>query len=81
MLGLVERRKRGVHCYLLALVGGVDLKVFVVNADFLVGVFGEKGEVDGGVEVRAREIELVDVKVFEGELRLGRAKDEPDEKD
>lgn len=79
MVALEERRERGVHCDLLALVGGIDLKVVIVDGDFLVRVVGEEGELDGGVEGGAREGELVDVELFEGELGLGRTEDEPDE--
>lgn len=81
LLALVKRRDRRVHCYLLAIVSGIHLEVIIVNSNFLIWVFGEEGELNGGVDVRAREIELVDVKLFERELRLWRMKDEPEEKD
>ena len=43
----------GITSNLLALVGCIELNLVVVNANFLVWVFGEEGELDGGVEVWA----------------------------
>lgn len=72
-MSLVERGQRRVHCDLLTFVCSIDLKLVVVNANFLIGVLGKQGELDGGVEevTGSGEVELVDIGFFERELGLG----------
>ena len=68
--------------YLLGPVGSIKLNLVIVNADFLIWVCGEKGELNGGVEeVRWRDKKLVNISFFEGEVRVGGMEEEPDKED
>ncbi|KAK4441322.1 hypothetical protein Salat_0467100 [Sesamum alatum] len=79
LIGGGELRREG---DLLAVVGGVDVELVVVNTDSVVGVAGGEGHLEGGGEKVGRgDVEGVDGDVLEDEMGLGGAEDEPDEED
>ncbi|KAG6383796.1 hypothetical protein SASPL_156440 [Salvia splendens] len=71
-LALVEGGDGGFGSDSLAFVGGVEDELVVVDPELGVGVVGLEGDLDGGVEEGgwAREVELVDLGLLEGEVGL-----------
>lgn len=80
---LIKGWKGRVKGYLLALVGDINPEAIVVDADLGVGVCGDEGELDGGVDELwiGGEVELVDLGLLEGEAGLGGVEEEVDEED
>lgn len=75
---LIEWWERSIKSDLLSLVGCIHLYLIIVYTDFCVGILGEEGELDGGVEeARGGEVELIDISFSEGEVWLGGVESEP----
>lgn len=82
-MALVGSGELGGERNLLAPVGSVEVELIVVNADTGVRVAGEESDLEvGGEEVGGGgDVEGVDGRVLEDEMRFGGAEYEPDEED
>lgn len=78
LVALIDRRYNGVVGDLLAVVGGVDVQLVVVDSDLGVGVTGVNGDLEGGGDdVRRRDGEVEDGGVLEDETGFFGLKDGP----